>query len=960
VLLRPLVAISLVAVAIAAAPAGRAVAAASATPSNPVPRIWVANTPANTLTEYSGSAGADATPIVTISSSSGSLNEPEDVALDGHGDLWVADTGSDAVVEYAKDQLAASGTPTPALTLGAAGGLDRPAGLAFDAAGDLWVSNAGNDTVVEYTARQLAQGSDASPATTITSTPDGSLDGPGLLAFDAEGDLWVPNISGDTISEFAASSLTQGGPEQATMITSVSGSGSLDEPFALRFDAAGDLSVVNRGDGSVLQYESSQLGGGGQMAPEESFVSGSLSVPQGAGFDTAGDLWVANGGSDTIADFSAAALAVGGSAATSTISSSALAGPTGLTVAQAPTVTSVISTQAPAGTTVGISGAGFYPGATVDFGSTPATSVTYVSAYKLTAVAPPGSGTVDVTVTTGEGTSAPSSADQFTYGGFRPTLVASNVADGAITFDPLGVSGDYHPTELISAIPSSPLGMALDGAGDLWVTTENGAGGGAIWEYTRQQLQDGDLNAPAVTLQPQGANGFPWALAFDSSGNLWVSELQSAGGSPTGTVLEFLKRQLAGGSQAPALALASGVVQGIAFDAHGDLWVSDAQADTISEYGASQLVPNGSRTPSAVLQSDGSNSLAEPLGLTFDSGGDLWVANQTAGSLVKYTPAQLQTGSPVPAVTITPDTGDPAFGPSQLTFDSAGNAWVAGYDSQSGGIGTAVGRIIELSPSMLSASGGPIPADTIEGATTGLDQTVGLALEQAPTVTGVSPAGGPDTGGTTVTISGTGFYPGSTVDFGSEPSPSVSYVSPYQLTAVAPTGSGAVDVTITTGEGTSATSAADRFSYPVPPSQGTSASTPAKVSAGHAAHPRLVLESRRLDAIADAVQLPLRCSDAACRGTIELTEQVEVIVTRGRHHRRQRRTVVLGTASYQLAAGHSRTVRLTLNRAGRGALAHARRHRLAVRLTATVAGGQKVETSVTLTQQPARTRKRTR
>ena len=83
-----------------------------------------------------------------------------------------------------------------------------------------------------------------------------------------------------------------------------------------------------------------------------------------------------------------------------------------------PTVTSISPTSGPTsgGTSVTITGTGFTSSATVDFGSTAATSVTYNSSTSLTATSPAESaGTVNVTVTTAGGTSATSSADQFTY-----------------------------------------------------------------------------------------------------------------------------------------------------------------------------------------------------------------------------------------------------------------------------------------------------------------------------------------------------------------------------------------------------------------------------------------------------------------------------------------------------------------------------------------------------------------
>ncbi|HWY90338.1 MAG TPA: IPT/TIG domain-containing protein [Solirubrobacteraceae bacterium] len=82
-----------------------------------------------------------------------------------------------------------------------------------------------------------------------------------------------------------------------------------------------------------------------------------------------------------------------------------------------------------------------------------------------------------------------------------------------------------------------------------------------------------------------------------------------------------------------------------------------------------------------------------------------------------------------------------------------------------------------------------------------------------PTVTELSPKEGPEGGGTSVTITGTNFTSASAVKFGTTPASSVKVNSGTSITAVSPAGTGTKDVTVTTVGGTSATSAADRFTY---------------------------------------------------------------------------------------------------------------------------------------------------
>jgi hypothetical protein len=72
-----------------------------------------------------------------------------------------------------------------------------------------------------------------------------------------------------------------------------------------------------------------------------------------------------------------------------------------------------------------------------------------------------------------------------------------------------------------------------------------------------------------------------------------------------------------------------------------------------------------------------------------------------------------------------------------------------------------------------------------------------------PTAASIAPSSGPQTGGNTVTITGTGFTGATAVTYGGTPAPSFTVVSDTQITAVAPAGTGTVSVTVTTAGGTS-------------------------------------------------------------------------------------------------------------------------------------------------------------
>lgn len=82
-----------------------------------------------------------------------------------------------------------------------------------------------------------------------------------------------------------------------------------------------------------------------------------------------------------------------------------------------------------------------------------------------------------------------------------------------------------------------------------------------------------------------------------------------------------------------------------------------------------------------------------------------------------------------------------------------------------------------------------------------------------PVLSKLKPKSGSAAGGTTVTITGTGFTGATAVKFGDTLAKAFKVESSTTIEAESPAGTGKVDVTVTTGGGTSATSSKDRFTY---------------------------------------------------------------------------------------------------------------------------------------------------
>ncbi len=169
---------------------------------------------------------------------------------------------------------------------------------------------------------------------------------------------------------------------------------------------------------------------------------------------------------------------------------------------------------------------------------------------------------------------------------------------------------------------------------------------------------------------------------------------------------------------------------------------------------------------------------------------------------------------PPPAVTSVSPTSGPNGTP--VTITGSGFTGASAVDFGSGNSATfkvdSDGQITATAPPGTSTVDVTVTGTGGTSATSSADQFA-YTIPPQPTVTGVSPASGPS--GTSVTISGTNLTATSAVDFGTGNSAATfAVVNDGEVTATAPTGTGTVDVTVTTSGGTSPVNQpADQFQY---------------------------------------------------------------------------------------------------------------------------------------------------
>ncbi|HEV7926887.1 MAG TPA: BACON domain-containing carbohydrate-binding protein [Verrucomicrobiae bacterium] len=138
------------------------------------------------LTVIVTQAGATYVPVSTPTTVVGGLNQPQGVAVDGVGNVYIADTYNNAIEKW----TAADNT----LTTLVSSGLAEPQGVAVDSAGNVYIANTFIDAIQVW-----------SPATSnVTTLLNSGLNDPVGVAVDGAGDVYIANTGNGEIMEWKA------------------------------------------------------------------------------------------------------------------------------------------------------------------------------------------------------------------------------------------------------------------------------------------------------------------------------------------------------------------------------------------------------------------------------------------------------------------------------------------------------------------------------------------------------------------------------------------------------------------------------------------------------------------------------------------------------------------------------------------------------------------------------------
>jgi hypothetical protein len=349
-------------------------------------------------------------------------------------------------------------------------------------------------------------------------------------------------------------------------------------------------------------------------------------------------------------------------------------------------------------------------------------------------------------------------------------------------------------SQAISAQLNGPTGVGIDSSGDYFIADSNDNRVRELSALT-SVLSTVAGSGTACTTAPCGDGGaatsaqlnFPLMATTDPAGNVYIAD-----------------------SKDNAIRVVSSATNKIATVA-GNYAACTTSTAACGDAGAA---------PSAQLNT--------PSGLALNASGNIYIAEATNRirevNITQTVPLifpQTNPGSTSAAMSVSLTN----IGNAALTF-SASPSFPTGFvRDASTTCSTSLAKnatcilATDFTPAVLqNYSGNLVLTDNNLNATTtpGTQQTIvlnGTSIAPVPVLTGISPAIGLVTGGATVTITGTGLTAATSVNFGDTPAASFTVISDTSITAIAPAGSGTVDVTVTTPGGTSAPSPADQFSY---------------------------------------------------------------------------------------------------------------------------------------------------
>ncbi len=255
------------------------------------------------------------------------LNAPAGLAIDGTGDIFIADLGNNVVREVTPDgniqTVAGNGTQGYSGDFGVAtqAQLHAPSGVAVDGSGHLYIADSGNNAIREVTTdgnispfagNGLASYYGDSSTSTPTTPAQAGLNDPQDVAVGSNGTIYIVDTGNSFVRAVANGAINYvagsgsvgfaGDGGSATATTTNTGPGvALYGPRAIAFDSAGNYYLADAGNGRIRKIDTkgiiTTVAGNGTLGfagDGSAATAANLNQPSGVALDKQGNIYIAD------------------------------------------------------------------------------------------------------------------------------------------------------------------------------------------------------------------------------------------------------------------------------------------------------------------------------------------------------------------------------------------------------------------------------------------------------------------------------------------------------------------------------------------------------------------------------------------------------------------------------------------------------------------------------------------
>ncbi len=278
--------------------------------------LYVADTASNTVrkiasgnvTTLAGQAGRSSS--VDGKGSAARFEDPYAVAVDGLGNVYVADATDHSIRRIASDGTVSTFAGRPG-TFGSSDGtgtaalFKTPQGIATDSAGNVYVADTGNATIRRITSAGVVStlaGTAGAFGSTNASGAAARFSSPYGIAADTAGNVYVVDSNDSTVRKVtAAGAVTTlaGAPGQTGLVDGTGSAARFSVPFDITVDAAGNLYICDHGNHAIRKVTPTgvvtTLAGSGSPGKADGTGAAALfKFPAGISVDAAGYVYVAD------------------------------------------------------------------------------------------------------------------------------------------------------------------------------------------------------------------------------------------------------------------------------------------------------------------------------------------------------------------------------------------------------------------------------------------------------------------------------------------------------------------------------------------------------------------------------------------------------------------------------------------------------------------------------------------